>query len=128
MVSLLLRRGAAPVVMAGAAFVLAACAGSVPPTYTIQSTGTGDTLNDGGYTPLPSYFPPAPVLPPVSTPPHPRVPAVPPPVTSPVSDPPPLRPVVPDPPPRQFLPPVTFLAPPADATDCTGWWRICHLY
>ena len=42
-------------------------------------------------------------------------------------DPPPLRlPVAVDPP--RFLPPVTLLTPPADATDCTGWWRICHLF
>jgi hypothetical protein len=44
-------------------------------------------------------------------------------------DPPPLRlPVASDPPGPRFLPPVTLLTPPADATDCTGWWRICHLY
>jgi len=73
-------------VIAGAVLALTGCTNSVPPTYTIRSTGTGGTLNDGGYSgykPPATYFRPAPVLPPVSTPPSselfvPRAPAVPP--------------------------------------------------
>jgi hypothetical protein len=51
------------------------------------------------------------------------------PVPLPVSDPLPLRPVDPDPPVPDFSRHVTVVPPPpVDATDCTGWWRICHLY
>jgi hypothetical protein len=31
-------------------------------------------------------------------------------------------------PPAFRLPPATVLSPPADATVCKGWWRICHFY
>jgi hypothetical protein len=55
------------------------------------------------------------------------------PAPPPVNDPPlpPLRPVDPDPPapaPRLFPMPSTPLTPPADATECWGYWRICHFY
>jgi hypothetical protein len=43
---------------------------------------------------------------------------------------PPLRPVDPDPPATApyFPMPSRPLTPPADATECWGYWRICHFY
>lgn len=133
------RFGCAVPVIAGAALALAGCADSVPP-YTPIYTATARAAlgvgpdgwayrNGGTYAPPIGYSRPAPVVPPVSTPPpsYSVIPRAQAPV--PVSDPPPLRAVAPDPPSGlRFLPSVTFLTPPTDATDCTGWWRICHLY
>jgi hypothetical protein len=48
------------------------------------------------------------------------------PVPPPIRDPPPLRSIEDDPPAIAVAPLVTPLTPPADATDCWGWWRICH--
>jgi hypothetical protein len=111
---------------------LAGCTASIPVQryiYTAPAPNGWSYRDDGTY--APPVAPPPPVFsPPVSPPPRsysfiPRAPAAPPPVNDP---PPPLQPVAPDPPALRFLPPVTFLTPPADATDCTGWWRICHFY
>jgi len=129
-VSLFLRRGprrgfATPVVMAGAALALAGCTDSSPiPPYTYMYTPPAREgwpyRANGTYTPPVAYPRPG-----SSSPPSysliPRAEAA-------LAIPPPLRPVAPDPPRMGFLPPVTFLTPPADATDCTGWWRICHFY
>jgi hypothetical protein len=79
--------------------------------------------------------PPAPNPPIFAAPPPARVPEPEPdrtvmrpvPAPPPIRD-PPLRPVDPDPPALQFPQFVSPLTPPDDATDCTGWWRICHFY
>lgn len=122
------RLGCAMPVIAGVA--LAGCTNSPPPYTPIYTTTAPDGWpyrNGGTY--APPVAPPPVVSPPVNPPSPsysfvPHAPAAPPPG----NDPPPLQPVAPDPPALRFLPPVTFLTPPADATDCTGWWRICHFY
>jgi hypothetical protein len=127
------KRALGGIVPAFAAMTLAGCTASVAPaTYSAPQTAPvppGWAYRNGGY-----YAPP-PVVAPVPAPDDARPPArrsfIPPAqaeTRQPV-DPPPLRlPVAGDAPGPRFLPPVTLLTPPADATDCTGWWRICHLY
>ncbi len=125
------RFGPAVSVIAGAALALAGCADAVQPytpIYTAPAAGGWSYRNGGGPSAPDTSFRPPPVFlpPPVSAPsPSYSTRATAPP---PVSDPPPLRPVDPGPSPLRFWPSVTFLTPPADATDCTGYWRICHFY
>jgi hypothetical protein len=109
----------------GIAAALAGCAG-VQPQAPLFAPAPGSWPSANGE-PAPRIFSPPP--PPPASPPKlslvPRAEAAPSPVRD---DPPPLRPVASDPPPLRFPPPVTLLTPPADAADCTGWWRICHFY
>jgi hypothetical protein len=129
------RRALGRIMPALAVVALAGCTASVQPDtlYSVPKTAPvppGWAYRNGGY-----YAPVAPpVVVPVPAPDDARPAArhsfIPPAQAEirqlPV-DPSPLRlPVAVDPP--RFLPPVTLLTPPADATDCTGWWRICHLY
>jgi hypothetical protein len=123
------------VIMAGAALTLGGCTDSLlpyTPIYTHRAPAPdGWVPLPGANDPMPlgAGSRPAPVLPPVNAPPPPSYSFVPHEQTVPVNTAPsPLRPVDPGPSPLRFLPSVTFLTPPADATDCTGWWRICHLY
>jgi hypothetical protein len=104
MAVMIARKAVAPVV-AGAALALAGCATMPPPapTPTIFTAPPPAPAPDGMITR--SYLPPSP----------------------PIRD-PPLRPVDPDPPALQSQQFVSPLTPPDDATDCTGWWRICHFY
>jgi hypothetical protein len=123
-------RGRAAPVIAGAALVLAGCTASMPLSYPIQSKGTGGTWP---IYPVPPPDRQTPIIPnPTGIIPL-RPPAAPPsvegnaPAAPPVkNDPPPL--VAIEPPALRFPPLVTPLTPPADATDCTGYWRICHFY
>jgi hypothetical protein len=135
------KRAAGSIVPALTALTLAGCtAASVPPSYTLQSTGGSMAGPDMIGSPIPVILPPAPVdrqtqafpkprgiLPPQPPAPPPPVDVDPPAAPLPVkNDPPPL--VAIEPPALRFPPLVTPLTPPADATDCTGWWRICHAY
>jgi hypothetical protein len=100
------------------ALVLAGCA-DISPQAPLFTPAPWPSVNAK---PAPPTF-----LPPVS---RPRFSLVPPTEAAPPvkRDPPPLVALAPDPPALRFPPLVTPLTPPADATDCTGWWRICHAY
>jgi hypothetical protein len=117
----IIRKTAAPVIVGVA---LGGCTATAPmQQYPMTWNAPGSYYAPPRYYAPPPNYPalvqPGPVSPPLSA----RL------ASPPVNDPPPpLRPVDPDPPAPRFLPPVTLLSPPADATDCTGWWRICHFY
>jgi hypothetical protein len=137
MVSLFLSRAAfgprpgraIPVIAAVALLWLAGCTSYQPvEQYPAWSGGGygGTIIPSPSYRPSPSYSPPSAPQPSGGSWLVPRAEAEEPPPLRPVS-PPELHPVDPDPPALRFLPPVT-LSPPADATECIGWWRICHFY
>jgi hypothetical protein len=119
-------RPAGPIAAAVAAITLAGCTAAAPPAASRNPyVPPGWTYWNGGY-----YAPPpapAPQLP-ASRYPEPTSVNIPASVPPSIRDPPPLRAVDPDPPVFRSPPPIPLLSPPADATDCTGWWRTCHLY
>jgi hypothetical protein len=123
------------------AVTLTGCAETLPPAPAPPVTGFGGRLpplpelppyrgNGGNYTAglaapyvaPPSRPPPARLSRPVVTPPvMPQSNAMP--------MPPPLRSIEDDPPPVIAVTPhIAPLTPPADATECWGYWRICHFY